>query len=505
MCRTDVGGVYALNTSGARPEGWSWRWMSGSLQGDGVWNTQGIVADNSDPSGDTWLMAVGQPNENATKTPHDGDGIYRTTDFGLTWDRVFSEDSFNGNGDERHGGEILHFSTDGSATIWAAGDTGLWVSHSKGITGSWTSVAVPVQIFNASAKTGFGGVSTSAMPTSALQADASVATRLLWVFADDTLAVSADSGTSWHSVLVAGNATLLQLQGAERVTAAQNGSTLFISAFVNHSGLTTDTRNATLEQQLGEARRSQRQAQRQHVGVNAGTTAKKQGESMLVKLTLTDGGSGPLGLDWAWTQLSDRQDAGWPKPGLKRGGGGVDLVQLIEDEKTLVAAYSDSSMGVSRDGGWTFQQKNLSLLEKNAPGWWPHTAHGAVDLSVRGTIPFGNGNFVEVEGGWMLGTGFLPAFSKDQGDTWMAVTKGLGEVCTYAPVSTAIAKKNGLTPYGITGGVMDLSMFAWAASPTSEKSATIEYSFFAHQPNRTWWVTDYCHATIVTANGTVSQ
>lgn len=432
MCRTDVGGVYALESSAASASEWEWRWISGSIRGKGAWSTQSLVADHCDANGNTWLMAVGEPKENSTLDAYDGNGVYRTTNFGETWTRVFDQDSFAGNGDDRHGGEALHLSTDCS-TAWAAADGGLWRSSQRGELGSWERVVVPTAMFNATAGTGLAAVTTSKRPLYDARQNFVDEETIVWLLGDTTLAVSADGGTTWHNALLAGNATDLRLVGAERVVACANGTTLFISAFVQDSKVQNDTpAPATV---ISRERRRQRRFN---------SLKPQPAKSLLVKLSLTAGGVGPFGFDWHWTQLSDRDD----ELGLKRGSGGVDLVQLVDDERTLVAAYSDKSFGVSRDGGWTFDAKAQNLTAASAPGWWP-------GLETRATIPFGNGEFAVIQGspdnsiardhndwtqhsqqtGWMLGTGFFAAVSFDEGDTWTAVTRGMGEVCAYVSVA----------------------------------------------------------------------
>jgi hypothetical protein len=179
---------------------------------------------------------------------------------------------------------------------------------------------------------------------------------------------------------------------------------------------------------------------------------------------------------------------------------------LTADEKVLVVARADNCFGVSRDGGWHFDLKNRTLLEEGQPGWWP-------SQDIRSTIPYGNGNFAEVQvtgsagetsTGWLLGTGFLPALTMDEGDTFRSIINGFAEVCAYQPVSLNTAHKQGLSPFAVTGGVMDLSMFAWSSS-TSALKGSYDYTLFNHQPlvngKPTWWVTDYCHTTVAVKNG----
>eukprot|EP00039_Didymoeca_costata_P002490 m.60534 g.60534 ORF g.60534 m.60534 type:complete len:865 (+) comp11330_c0_seq2:42-2636(+) len=509
MARTDVGGVYRLNMIGTDITKWEWEWMSGSIGLDGAWDTQSLIADNSDATGNTWFMAVGAPSDNVTKNSYQGAGVYKTVDYGNTWIRVLGakEDvTFNGNGDERHGGEVIYTF---SQTVWVASDNGLWRSDTNGEEGSFSYVSLPASIYNVSNGQGLGFVHASPMPDTG-NIDKDEKSQIVWVGGDNTLAVSVNNGRTWQSVLNSGNISSLQITGAERIVPCANGTTIFVAARTLNSykkERMTTVYNAeaklTSAAQLYHSnhttkklfdlvqshRRAERRSLRKRRLIFRGDEwqgKQPSYDTIAVKLTLTLNGTGLEQWDWAWTMVSPRTDGG-----LKKGSGGTDLITLMEDEHVLVIAYADNSFGVSRDGGWHFIMKNRTLVPSSAPGWYP-------EPSVRSTIPYGNGELVYVESvnGWLMGTGFLPAITMDEGDNWYAVTKGFAEVCTYKPLYTPAQSAQ----YHIMGGVMDLSMFAWTSSASASKGS-YDYSFFAHQPGNVWWVTDYCHATVVTSSG----
>ena len=124
--RTDVGGVYRSDDHGD-----SWTYLSGDMTSYTAHCVQGIAIAASDPN--VVYQGVGFAYGNADQ------GIWKTTDGGLTWTQVKGGVHFSGNDPERWGGECVAIRPGNDNEIWAGsrGD-GLWRSPDAGAT--WTTL-----------------------------------------------------------------------------------------------------------------------------------------------------------------------------------------------------------------------------------------------------------------------------------------------------------------------------------------------------------------------------
>ena len=127
--RTDVGGVYRSDDSGA-----NWRFLSGEMASSAGLFVQGLAVGES--SADLVYQAVGTSYTSSDAMR----GVWRTSDGGTTWTQVLSGVLFSGNDDLRWQGECMAI-TPGSADaeIFAISrKNGLWRSTTGGGTGTWS-------------------------------------------------------------------------------------------------------------------------------------------------------------------------------------------------------------------------------------------------------------------------------------------------------------------------------------------------------------------------------
>lgn len=128
--RTDVGGAYRSSDAGQ-----TWSWLSGYEVGL-PWSTQGLAVNQSDPSGLTVFIGVGDDR------PSNASGVWKSTDGGESWVQVLGGVFFNGNGNSRQAAPCLAIDDARPWRVWAAAQQGLWLSTEGG--DSWA----PVTSFN---------------------------------------------------------------------------------------------------------------------------------------------------------------------------------------------------------------------------------------------------------------------------------------------------------------------------------------------------------------------
>ncbi len=129
--RTDVGGLYKSTDSGD-----SWTFLSGNMTTPAGLCVQGVAVRPNDAN--LVLQCVGtsyfasDPNR----------GIWRSTNGGAAWSQVLGGVNFSGNDQERWGGECIAFNPQNYDEIWAGtrGD-GIWRSQDAGL--NWQRMGIP--------------------------------------------------------------------------------------------------------------------------------------------------------------------------------------------------------------------------------------------------------------------------------------------------------------------------------------------------------------------------
>jgi hypothetical protein len=377
MARTDVGGFYRLN------EDYSWTWLAGGIgmarqlspstrlfislhspfcfSGGG--GTQALALDPNDTTGQTFLAGTGNMPDNVTALPWQGAGIWRTTDGGQTYQRTLNA-TFAANAPWRQGGEAIAFDPTQSGRVWAGAHHGLFRSEQGGALGSWKAVELPADAFNTT-QGGIAGVAV--LP---VDGDVRLHEHVL-AYGPGFFLVSMNDGVTWTNIS-SSNISLGSL-GCLRAVRCRNG-TIFASVLRLDS---PDNQHKT--QGLGNT--------------SLAETAANVGYRI-------DAGNWSDLSSYTWTGLTGAASSSL----LPVGGGSLDLIELLDDEHTLVMAYSTNSFGVSRDGGQSFAVKATAQLQgAAAPKWWN---------PARELIAYGNGRLVAdpfQAGQWIMGTGFYPA------------------------------------------------------------------------------------------------
>jgi len=124
--RTDVGGVYRSDDSGA-----VWTYLSGDMTTYTGHCAQGVAVAAANP--DLVYQCVGYSYGGAEE------GIWKSVDGGATWAQVKSGIAFSGNDAERWGGECIAIRPGNDDEVWAGSrGEGLWRSTDAGAT--WNQV-----------------------------------------------------------------------------------------------------------------------------------------------------------------------------------------------------------------------------------------------------------------------------------------------------------------------------------------------------------------------------
>lgn len=190
---------------------------------------------------------------------------------------------------------------------------------------------------------------------------------------------------------------------------------------------------------------------------------------------------------YTWTQLSGKGRNKDGSQGLPAAAGMLYALEVLYEESTLVASFATGSFGVSRDGGRTFSMKQRTQLRGpgQVPFWFPgpqsrNVSSGGYDrIVVDPTDPTGKR--------WLTGTGFYPASTVDEGNSWEANVNGVGEVVMYP------AQQHPYVPNRTFVGAMDLCGFMLDGPDN-----TVSWAMMAHEPvgppyNSSWFSVDYCH------------
>ncbi|MGH3413843.1 MAG: WD40/YVTN/BNR-like repeat-containing protein [Marmoricola sp.] len=224
------GRTAALATSGSRTV------YAGGAAG-GVWVSQdrgahwqpifdrqsdlSIGAVAVDPAnGDVW---VGEGEANLSADEYGGDGIYRSTNGGHSWQRV---------GDTMFGLHTSRIVFDGQGDVYAATNHGVVRHSSTGSAGSWQSVLAPAGDTNGSWATdvqvrpGTGGQTVAA----------TVANGGGGTGAQNGFYVSTDGGTSWQHVATTGDLDTAQMGRTSFQFSPDGGTVYAISELAGNSG-----------------------------------------------------------------------------------------------------------------------------------------------------------------------------------------------------------------------------------------------------------------------------
>eukprot|EP00730_Choanoeca_flexa_P001309 TRINITY_DN10578_c0_g2_i2.p1 TRINITY_DN10578_c0_g2~~TRINITY_DN10578_c0_g2_i2.p1 ORF type:complete len:706 (+),score=109.76 TRINITY_DN10578_c0_g2_i2:317-2119(+) len=304
------------------------------------------------------------------------------------------------------------------------------------------------------------------------------------VYGPEFCAISTDDGVHWKNLSLS-NSSLGQL-GCERVVRLRNGTMFASVLFLDADKSSSRPDNAFMNgMESRHVRRRNptanskgfvhRLSTRRQVQIRRETEISGKQDRPNTAVYRIDADDWSDMRTYTWTLLKGGRDGSHRSP--------YDLIEVLDDEHVLVVANSGGDFGVSRDGGETFVSKALAQDLASAPGWFNPT---------RSELPYGNGRLVVDPFNrtrWIIGTGFYPAVSEDEGDTWRAITTNFGEVCTYQAQSHP-------TRVNTTWmGVMDLSAFYFRSGDVEKN--TFSWSFFNHQPNdNSYWITDYCHRAV---------
>ena len=433
--RTDVGGAYRSDDGGA-----SWVWLSGNFESaDYAWSTQGLAVNQSDPSGQTVLTAVGNG------APSPSSGIYKSVDGGATWQRKLGGVAANSNCFTRHASPVLAIDAARPWRAWAAMQQGLWRTLDGGE--SWA----PVAAFNAAPfyPAGSNGCDHGQCATMALVslvppgaggavAPAALAAHVLVGAHIMGLAFSSDDGDSWQQLSVAAGTlpAAINISTPWRVHRMPNG-TAFVAADVAAGG-------------------------------PAGTTGG------VWRVDAPSAAAWAQPSQWRWLEITPRPAAAWGFWGL------VDTPLGFDGGLLVVAASAPDTLFTSTDGGATWRQRGTTVAYA-PPCWQP--APGQSQL-----LPYGRNNVVisrrSAAGAWLISTGFGVASSLDEGDTWGWSSAGLGEVVTFQCHSHP-ARAN----YTFCG-VGDLTGFLITDAGASSRALAV----FAHEPTR--WAVDFAHGVV---------
>ena len=409
--RTDVGGLYRSDDGGLQ-----WEWLSGyaEVREPAFWETQGLAVNQSDPTGSTLLVLLGNQEAGSPST-----GVWKSGDGGRSWRHTLANVTANSNGFTRHASPALAIDAARPWRVWCGAQQGLFRSDDGG------ESFAPVEAFNSApwwtpgAWDEFALVSLVPPRAPGEPVNPVLASHVVAGTQGVGLAFSADDGATWtrltHGIVP------MWISSPWRFLRFANGTSIVAVDQAGGFGATS-----------GRVYR-----------VTSNSTAAWANASL-----------------WTWTDIT-------PNATGSNDDGFWGLVDTPEGPDGGVLAVSSSawrSFYTSADLGDTWTLRGTAVRPDAAPCWQPNPG---VWMQV---LPWGRNNIATTSrrpGAWLISTGFGVAASTDMGDSWSWSSQGIGQLVTFRCHSHPTHANHTFC------GAADMSGFLITDAGVSSKAASV--------------------------------